>query len=545
MVRLLRKIRISYRLFLLLALAAMGTLILSFVSLDSYQQRLHLDKQQNIKSLVQSAHSLVEGFKSNVTSGTMTLEQAQTQAINALEKMRYNGKDYFFIFDTSPTMIMHPYKPSLNGKSVGSVKDTNDKLLFIEMVNTVKQSGEGFVDYHWHNPATDSNAPKLSYVKLVNGWNWIIGTGVYLDDIDNELQSAIIKYGIVVFMLAVPLLLSFVLINWSIIAPINATSKALLNIASGDGDLTQRLDEDGEDEITILASGFNQFASKTSNMIRELQPLADTLEKSQSDLTDNVTHSSSLVRQLESESGSIATAITQMLSTTEEVASSAQLASSSADQASSEAAQGQLIVNNTIQEIKELSHQLDLTSTITQKFRTQSEQVGNILDVIRGIADQTNLLALNAAIEAARAGEHGRGFSVVADEVRNLASRTQESTNEINVIIESIQQAVEEVTESSKKCQHRAQKSSTAAQQAGESFEGILKAIATIVDMNAHIATAAEEQSVVAKEVSRNIVNITDMTHDTAREIEITSQASKELSQASSTIASTLVQFKV
>ncbi|NRA85605.1 MAG: methyl-accepting chemotaxis protein, partial [Gammaproteobacteria bacterium] len=323
MIRLLRKIRISYRLLLLMALAALGTMILSFVSLNSYQQRLHIDKQQNIKTLVQSAHSLVEGLKSDVASGTLSLDQAQSQAISALEKMRYNGKDYFFIFDTAPTMIMHPYKPSLNGKAVGGVKDTHDKLLFIAMVNAVKGSGGGFVDYYWHNPATNSNAPKLSYVKLVNGWDWIIGTGVYIDDIDDELQSAVIKYGIVVFILAVPLLLAFVLINWSIIAPITATNKALLNIASGDGDLTQRLDEDGDDEITTLACGFNQFSSKTSNMIRELQPLADTLEQSQADLTDNVTHSSSLVKQLESESSSIATAVTQMLSTTEEVASSA------------------------------------------------------------------------------------------------------------------------------------------------------------------------------------------------------------------------------
>lgn len=545
MVGILRNLRISYRLCLLMFLAALGTLILSVVSLDSYQQRLRFDKEEKIKSLVQSSHSLIEGFKSEVSTGVLTMEQAKRQAKDALEKIRYNGKGYFFIFDTSLIMVMHPYDPSLNGKSVAHVKDSHGKALFTEFINTLNQSGQGFVDYYWRNPATDSDAAKLSYIKLVDGWDWVIATGVYLDDIEDEFQSAIIEYAIVVVILSVPMLLFFVLINWSIVAPINATNKALLNIASGDGDLTQRLEEHGKDEIAIMAVGFNKFSAKTAEMIRDLQPLADTLEQSQSKLIDNMTHSSRLVNKLEEESNSIATAVNQMLATTDEVASSAQHAASSAEHANSEAVQGQTVVNNTSLEIKELSSQLDLTSSITQELSQQSEQIGNILDVIRGIADQTNLLALNAAIEAARAGEHGRGFSVVADEVRTLASRTQESTNEINVIIESIQQAVKDVTNSSSLCQQRAQQSSSAAQQAGKSFEGILKAIGTIVDMNTHIATAAEEQSVVVREVDRNIVNITQMTHDTARGIEVTSDASKELSQASSTITSTLVQFKV
>lgn len=537
--------RISYRLFILLVLAAAGTLILSMVSLDSYQQRLLFDKQEKIKTLVQSVHSLVEGFKADAATGLITAEQAKINAVDALEKMRYNDKDYFFIFDTAPTMVMHPYKPALNGKPLSHVKDTQGKALFIDMLNTVKESGQGYVEYYWHNPATNSDASKLSYVKLVEGWDWIIGTGVYLNDIDNELTSAVLDYGIVVTILSVPLFLSFLLINWSIVAPINATNEALLNIASGDGDLTQRLDERGNDEIAVLASGFNRFTDKTAKMIRDLQPLADTLNHSQSKLVNNVTQSSTLMNSLEQESKSIATAANQMLLSAEEVASSAVCAASEVEHASEEAAKGHTVVNNTALEIRELSNQLDLTSSITQELTRQSDQIGNILDVIRSIAEQTNLLALNAAIEAARAGEHGRGFSVVADEVRTLASRTQESTDEINKIIESIQQAVKEVTSSSGACQQRAHQSSIAAEEAGQSFEGILAAISTIVDMNSHIATAAEQQSVVVREVDSNIANITQMAHDSARGIKVTSGASNELSEASAIITSTLAQFKV
>lgn len=545
MVKLLRNMRISYRLFLLLALAAAGTLILSMVSLNSYYDRLVIDKEDQLKNLVLSAQSLVEGYQKEAASGLLTQKQAKAHAISALNKMRYNGKDYFFVFDSSLKMIEHPIKPALNGKPVGQIKDTNGKLLFVEMLNTVKKSGNGFVDYYWHNPANDTVAEKLSYVSLVNDWNWIIGTGVYVTDISDELQSAITDYAIVVIILAVPLMLLFVLINWSIVSPINVTNAALHNIATGDGDLTQRLDDKGKDEIAVLAKGFNSFVEKTATMLRDFGPLTESLQNSQSSLQENVAHSSLLVNQLEEESNSISVAIKQMVTSTEEVTIGAQSAASAADQANHEAVQGQVVVTGTIEKITELSQQLDATSAITQEFKDHSEQVGKILEVIRGIADQTNLLALNAAIEAARAGEHGRGFSVVADEVRNLASRTQQSTNEISVIIDSIQQGVENVTNSSDLCQERAQQSSTAAKQAGESFETILQSITTILEMNTHIATAAEEQSTVVREVESSIVNISKTTSETVQGIEGTSSTSEELSLASVTINQNLEQFKV
>ena len=545
MVKMLRKIRISYRLFLLLIIAAIGTLILSGISLSEYQQRLVYEKQAKLKNLVESAHSLINGYQAQEQSGELTRDQAQARAKEAVEQMRYDGKDYFFIFDMTPTMVMHPYKPALNGKPVGHVKDPDGKALFIEMVQKVRQHGEGYVDYLWHNPTIDAVAPKSSFVKAVKGWDWIIGTGVYLDDVDEEMNATIINYLIVVALLSIPLLLLFILINWSIVSPLKDTNRALRNIASGEGDLTQRLDEQGEDEIALMAKGFNQFSAKTAAMIRDLQPMAKNLDHSQSQLAENVTESSSLASQLEGESNNIATAVNQMLATTEEVASSAQQAASSADQANQEAAQGQDVVKQTISAIEQLSRELDSTGAVTDELSQHSEQIGNILDVIRSIADQTNLLALNAAIEAARAGEHGRGFSVVADEVRTLASRTQDSTNEIHTLIETIQQAVRAVTQSAAQCQQQAQQSSDTAHQAGESLNRILSAITNIADMNTQIATATEEQSVVTKEVDRNITNISQMSYDSARGIEITSNASDELAEASTTISATLEQFKV
>lgn len=545
LVKMLRQMRISYRLFLLLALAATGTLVLSAISLTSYYDRLVTAKEEQLQNLVTSAHSLILGYQNEVKQGQLSTIEAKRLAKEALNKMRYNDKDYFFIFDTDLTMVMHPINPALNNSNMAHIKDSHGKSLFIDMGNIAQQQGEGFLRYYWHNPETNADGEKLSFVMLVPQWHWIIGTGVYTDNISQELQTAIIEYSIVVCILAIPLMLLFILINLSIVTPINQTSAALTNIASGDGDLTQRLDTFGKDEISILAQGFNDFVTKTSTMIRELKPLTESLTQSQLNLSANVSQSSHVVHSLEDQSNCIATAIKQMVTSTADVSDGAQNAASAAKQANDHALQGQTVVSSTISQISALSSQLASTNKITHEFKEHSEQVGKILDVIRSIADQTNLLALNAAIEAARAGEHGRGFSVVADEVRSLACRTQESTNEIHVIIESIQHAVAAITDSSQLCQERATQSSDAAQQAGISFGTILEAVSTIAQMNIHIATAAEEQSCVAREVERNIVNIADMAQQTVDGIQSTSSTSNELEQAAATISQNLAHFKV
>ncbi|MGI1934976.1 methyl-accepting chemotaxis protein, partial [Shewanella oncorhynchi] len=245
------------------------------------------------------------------------------------------------------------------------------------------------------------------------------------------------------------------------------------------------------------------------------------------------------------ETGSVATAVNQMLSTTHEMASNTQQAADAANSVKEQAQQSQVVIDNTVSNTEKLVAELKASEVITQKLGVASQQIGSILDVIRSIAEQTNLLALNAAIEAARAGTHGRGFAVVADEVRALATRTQDSTNEIQKIISEIQSGVGSVMKSNNQTQLQSDELQAQAHEAGKAMAAILQLIAHISDMNTQLASATEEQSLVTEEINRNICNISELTEVSVKANESNSHAAQSLQDISQDMSRTLGQFKI
>ncbi|MGL5665049.1 MAG: methyl-accepting chemotaxis protein, partial [Shewanella sp.] len=245
------------------------------------------------------------------------------------------------------------------------------------------------------------------------------------------------------------------------------------------------------------------------------------------------------------ETGSVATAVNQMLSTTHEMASNTQQAADAANSVKNQAQQSQAVIDDTVRDTEKLVQELRASEVITQKLGQSSAQIGSILDVIRSIAEQTNLLALNAAIEAARAGSHGRGFAVVADEVRALANRTQDSTNEIQKIISDIQMGVNSVMKSNSQTQTQSDELQAKAREAGNAMAAILQLIAHISDMNTQLASATEEQSLVTEEINRNICNISELTEVSVKANEGNSRAAQSLQDISQDMSHTLGQFKI
>lgn len=336
-----------------------------------------------------------------------------------------------------------------------------------------------------------------------------------------------------------------VVISRGILSPLSATNAILHDIASGDGDLTIRVPITSNDEIGDLGRNFNTFVEKLQGIIGDVTSATSQLTSSSQEMATIVVQTSRGVEQQKQETTAVATAISQMTSTVQEVSRSAVGASDAASGADSEAQEGRTIVQNTVGAITDLAKEIESSSEVIEKLKSDSENIGAVLDVIKSIAEQTNLLALNAAIEAARAGEQGRGFAVVADEVRTLAQRTQESTAEIESLIDALQGGAEQAVQVMTHSREQAGASVETAEQAGRSLESITRSVEMINKMNTQIATASEEQSAVSAEVQRNVLSIQTISEETSAGAEQTTQASQQLAELSMTLSKLVGQFRI
>ena len=335
------------------------------------------------------------------------------------------------------------------------------------------------------------------------------------------------------------------LIVIGIVNPIVQTNLILKDIANGQGDLTRRLAVNSTDEIGQLSGYFNNFMSKLQSVITDVVHSANQLSVSAEQMSQVSAESNQGISQQNNETIQVATAITEMSSTIEEVARNTENATNAAINADHEAQSGSRFVDETMDSIKALAAEIDSSSEVLDTLKSHSEGIGTVLDVIKSIADQTNLLALNAAIEAARAGEQGRGFAVVADEVRTLAKRTQDSTSEIERIISDLQSGADQAVSVMQSSKAKSNTTVEKGQQTSEVLLSVITAINTVLDMNTQIGTAAQEQSAVTQEVSGNITNIQTISEKTALGADLANRASQEVANLSSELQRLVSQFKV
>jgi len=392
-------------------------------------------------------------------------KKIEEEAIKAISEIRYGNNGYFWINDTIPRMIMHPIKPSLNGKDLSNVRDPKGVYLFKEMVKVVKQKGEGIVEYHWPKPGSKEPVSKISYVKLFEPWGWIIGTGAYMDDINKQIykmktqskavvEDTIINVTIISLIIATLLLIIVAfLTNSSIVKPIDKLEKLIYSV-SKNNDLTLKADTNAPLEISRIASSFNELLSSLRGIIGESKDssiqnvsISRKLSDVSLEVSRNVDESVAIVNSATKEANEVIDKMRYTIENTKSSNEDVKKANEMLLETKSKIAKLANIVQESARSEIELAQNVNTLSQDT-------EQIKSILEVISDIADQTNLLALNAAIEAARAGEHGRGFAVVADEVRKLAERTQKSLTEINatinVVVQAISDASEQMTSNSK-----------------------------------------------------------------------------------------------
>lgn len=541
---LLRNSSIRIRFYVLVAVSLATLLVASVLTIAILRDALYDFKKHGISQVVIASVGVSEYFRELENNGELTTEQAQRYAKEALSKMRFDGGNYINILTSDGTGVMHPTIPGFAGKDMNYLKDKNGAPIVVNHIKSINNpEGEGFNYYWWPKTGEEVASQKFAFNKLYKPWDWIFSAGDFTDSIDTVVSKSV-KSSLLVLAITALFLggISFAVMR-SILTPLNRTVTSMNKITGEKLDLTERIHEEGKDELSELANKFNRMQLEVQEVVREVDTVNASLNESAAALVGIADRTRQGTERQSSEMDQVVTAVNEMSATVNEIANNTSHAADITNSTNKQMDTGKRNINDTIASMDTLVERIASSSDTIAELLVTAEKINKVLEVINGVAEQTNLLALNAAIEAARAGEQGRGFAVVADEVRTLAKRVQESTHEIDEIIQQIHAGAEGASKSMQTVVNVAQTTSEKTRLTGEALEHVIRSVGEINELNTQIATAAEQQAATTEEINRNLIGINNITHDSADDVSSMKSATDGLYDMARQMAQAIDRF--
>ena len=495
-----------------------GLLLIGTYGAWQTRQTMARDRQAQLMTLADQAMSIANRYYTLAQNHTLTDDDAKRQALAQIGALRYGTDGYFSVNDSRPVMLMHPFKPELVGKTLASFADPAGNHLFVDIVKAGNESGGGFVDYLWPKPGASAPVPKMSVSRRFAPWDWYVVTGMYMDDVRREFIGSLLRWLAITASLGIAASAVMLLVLRSVRKSLGGELEAAIDTANriAHGDLTGHTSVDDRHKGSLMYA-LGMMQAGLLDTVARVRSGAENINVGASEIAAGNTDLSQRTEEQAAALVQTASSMDQMTSNVRQNAESAQQAAQLANEAEEIAARGSAVVDSVVRTMG------DITSS--------SQQIGDIISVIDGIAFQTNILALNAAVEAARAGEQGRGFAVVAAEVRSLAQRSATAAKEIKGLIEKSTGTVE----------HGA----SLVTNAGTTMTEILQSVRRVHEILEEISHASHEQSAGIEQVNRAVGEMDQVTQQNAALVEQAAAAAHSLTDQVAGLRDAIASFRL